>query len=213
MTRYRPIPSAHGEYVAGDDGSIWRRSCYRGGRWVLPRRLEPRERLRPGRDSERGRERPSVKLTVNGVTAYRYVHRLVAEAWLTGWHPLYEVHHVNGDPGDNRPGNLRLVNRAEHERLHGRDVPEYDVVNCQVDLEMRMAHYDGGDPFSDARRIEAKRSAAARRAIRGSASRRNVAQMIQRARSLQREIEAVRGSLVRKRARRPARSYGEGGAI
>lgn len=29
------------------------------------------------------------------------------------------VHHVNGDPTDDRPENLRLMRRGEHSRLHG----------------------------------------------------------------------------------------------
>lgn len=192
MARFRPIPSTHGEYLAGDDGTIWRRGRYLTSRhrWEPPRRVKPGFQGSHGRMAERGRYL-KVSVAVNGVTVQRAVHRLVAEAWLDGWHPLYEIHHANGDPMDNRPSNLRLVNRAEHERLHGRDVPEYDVVNCQVDLERRMAIFEGEDPFSYERRARERASRAARGAIRGSSSRNSIRQMIQRCRSLQREIDGA----------------------
>ena len=191
MARKRPIPSTHGEYLAGEDGSIWRRGHWSPSRgWMPQKRIKPR--IRSARERRGCAERPSVHLTVNGVSATRYVHRLVAEAWLPGWHPLYEVHHVNGDPMDNRASNLLLVNRADHEALHGKDVPEFDRVNCQIDLERRMTTYDAEDQFSDARRARARADRAASRAIKGSAQSRQIAQMVQRARSLARELEAAK---------------------
>lgn len=148
MARTRPIPSTHGEYLAGEDGSIWRRGHWVPGRgWAPPRRIAQGLQGSRGRAARRGRYL-KVNVSVNGHEVQRAVHRLVAEAWLDGWHPLYEVHHVNGDPMDNRPANLALVNRADHEALHGMDVREVDRVNCQIDLERRMAEYEWADPFS-----------------------------------------------------------------
>jgi hypothetical protein len=46
-----------------------------------------------------------------------YRHRLVTNA-----PPAAEVHHANGDPGDNRLGNLRIVSHAEHVWLQPRNV-------------------------------------------------------------------------------------------
>lgn len=60
--RKRPIPSLHGEYLADEDGTIWRRGRY---------------------ERRAGRFRPATKLKP-GVQAQRAVHRLVAEAWLPG---------------------------------------------------------------------------------------------------------------------------------
>ena len=191
MARTRPIPSTHGEYLAGEDGTIWRRGHWSPGRgWMPPRRVKPR--VRPARARRGCAERPSVHLAVNGVSATRYVHRLVAEAWLDGWHPLYEVHHRNGDPMDNRAANLQLVNRADHEALHGKAVPLYDRVNCQADLELRMSWYEEADPFSNERRAKVRAERERARAIKGSAQSRQISQMIQRARSLSCELEVAR---------------------
>lgn len=53
--------------------------------------------------------------------SFVYFYRAVVEAAL-GRHLLTSeiVHHVNGDPSDDRIENLRIVNRAEHAQLHGR---------------------------------------------------------------------------------------------
>lgn len=53
-------------------------------------------------------------------------HRLVAEQ--TFGRPLTtmdHVHHINGDPTDNRPENLRVVTRSEHSMIHARKVVPY----------------------------------------------------------------------------------------
>ena len=194
--RKRPIPSLHGEYLAGEDGTIWRRGRYerKAGRFRPATKLKPGFQGSHGGLGRRGRYL-KVNVTVNGVQAQRAVHRLVAEAWLPGWHPLYEVHHANGDPTDNRAANLRLMNKADHERLHGRDVPEYDRVNCQVDLERRMAEYEPRDPFTDARRAAARARKARHDAVMGSAQSRQIAQIARRATTLSREMGAMRRKL------------------
>ena len=44
--------------------------------------------------------------------------------------PMQEIDHINGNPGDNAPDNLRVLSHAEHMRLHGKH-PEYmDCVEC-----------------------------------------------------------------------------------
>lgn len=191
MASKRPIPSTHGRYLAGRDGTIWRRGEYRCGRWVPAKRIAASVQGSSGRSSRRGTYL-KVNVNVNGVKVQRAVHRLVAEAWLDGYHPLYEVHHVNGDPLDNRAENLMLVNRADHERLHGKRVTDYDAVNCQVDLEMRMAHYEQIDAFSDGRRARERASTARRGRVNGSSSRRNIEAMARRVESLSQELDMAR---------------------
>jgi hypothetical protein len=59
---------------------------------------------------------------------YEYAHRLAMEKKLgRKLRPGEQVHHLNGRPSDNRPGNLEVVTMAEHNR---------------VDL----AHHHGGRP-------------------------------------------------------------------
>lgn len=50
---------------------------------------------------------------------YAYEHRLVASEMLGRALTRGElVHHVNGDKADNRPENLQIVRRGEHNHLH-----------------------------------------------------------------------------------------------
>jgi hypothetical protein len=92
----------------------------------------PRRSRAEWRESLRGSGNPNWTGTGRSVTARGYVwvwidglgtvaeHRYVAEQMLgRPLRPDERVHHVNGDPGDNRPENLRVVTQAEHNRLHG----------------------------------------------------------------------------------------------
>lgn len=55
-----------------------------------------------------------------GVRKYDLEHRLVmSEAIGRQLMPSEHVHHVNGDPADNRLSNLELLTAAEHVALHG----------------------------------------------------------------------------------------------
>lgn len=54
----------------------------------------------------------------NGV-GYVLEHRLIVEAQLGRYLRDDEiVHHVNGDPADNRPENLAVMSQSEHVSLH-----------------------------------------------------------------------------------------------
>ena len=53
---------------------------------------------------------------------YKMVSRLVAETWLDLPHDYfkkrYEIHHINGDPLDNRAENLFWVEKRYHKTIH-----------------------------------------------------------------------------------------------
>lgn len=66
------------------------------------------------------RRRNGYKIFIDGGGREEYVHRRVAEKKLGGSIGRGRVvHHINEDKGDNRPGNLAVVSRAVHARLHG----------------------------------------------------------------------------------------------
>lgn len=142
----RPIPSTCGFYLAGSDGNIWRAPGFdANGAWVSAHMMRPKWAGGHGdkggrRQRDRGRYL-AVTLSVGGVRTEAAVHRLVAEAWLPDFHRLLVVHHVNRDPTDNRPKNLRCMLRTEHERLHGIQVTDADVT-----LERCLFEEERGKP-------------------------------------------------------------------
>lgn len=64
-------------------------------------------------------EKRSGYVRVYNGRVYVYEHTLIAEKMLG--RPLVQnevVHHLNGDPADNRPENLRVLSRSEHKLYH-----------------------------------------------------------------------------------------------
>lgn len=106
-------------------------------------------RANPGRGAQAGRMctprpgwggYPTVTLTKSGTK--RFVHRLVAEAFLGPCPPGHEVHHKNHDRQDPSASNLQYVTRAQNiahakqagrlRRLRGEENPHAKLNEDQV---------------------------------------------------------------------------------
>lgn len=90
-------------YFVTSTGAVWSKASGR------------LKRLKPESDDEGYQY---VGLTYGGRRKDVAVHRIVAEAWVTRWHPSCEVHHVDGDPSNNSAANLRCLTPAEHALAH-----------------------------------------------------------------------------------------------
>jgi hypothetical protein len=115
----KPIPvSPNDDYMAGSDGRIYSRTRYKGfGRKELVDWYPLR-----GFVTKRGYQ--TVSMSHENAKVTRSVHRLICMAF----HGMpkvktMQVRHLNGDPSDNRPENLRWGTAAENwqdKRVHGR---------------------------------------------------------------------------------------------
>lgn len=185
--RCMPIPITRNLYWAGEDGSIWS-AAHVDPRGAWRREHRMRERLYGSTaDTQRRGRYLCVNLCVGGVKRELAVHRLVAEAWLPDFHWLLDVHHINCDCTDNRPANLACLTRPEHERLHGRDVLDADIVNARYDFELHRGD-PRPDPFAKPKRKRRRKDAHARR----RSAQTSVEQTIRQAESLARRIDEVR---------------------
>lgn len=101
---WKPIPDT--DYAVSNTGKV--ASMKKGWRVMRP--------------SSNGAGYLHVNLSVGGALKMRYVHRLVAEAFLgSPPEPEYEVNHKNGVKPDNRDGNLEYMTPRENSR-HSFDV-------------------------------------------------------------------------------------------
>lgn len=134
----KPITSLLNKYYASYSGHIYSGERFKkNGQYIPPKKIN--EKIEGSRKDrvDRG-SYLSVHITVSGVERFCSVHRLVAEAWIPEFTKYHEVHHIDGNPFNNRVDNLQVVTRAEHEKLHGIDVPRYDLVNAQYDIEQKL---------------------------------------------------------------------------
>lgn len=106
---WRPVPGYEGAYEASDQGSV--RS--------LPRPRCAGQILRQRCDK---RGYPFLTLSHGGQRRTRFVHQLVAAAFLGPCPPGMEVRHRDGDPANTTAANLRYGTHQENEldkREHG----------------------------------------------------------------------------------------------
>lgn len=104
----KPIKNFPG-YAVKDDGTIW--TCRpRNG---LGRLKEQYKKLKPSRMKKTGHL--YVRLRKNGAHHKRYVHRLVLESFRGKCPKGLECRHLDGNPSNNRLGNLRWGTRKQNQ--------------------------------------------------------------------------------------------------
>ena len=101
-------------YEISDHGRLRRKEGFPGNRSGLITHVQ----VCPGGGYLQYRMRLGTKKTA------RYIHRLVAEHFVEGRQPGYEVHHVDEDKTNNHASNLRWIDVSAHRRGH----VKHDVV-------------------------------------------------------------------------------------
>lgn len=104
---WKPIPGMNGEYEVSDQGHV--RSLKSGKVHILTPKMNNSGYFR-------------VAITLNGIRCRKYIHHLVALAYIGERPAKHDVNHINGVKTDNRPENLNYLTRAEnmkHAREHG----------------------------------------------------------------------------------------------
>ncbi len=147
---YRPIPGFPG-YRAGSDGSIW--SCWgkgyhgrQGGVW---RRMIP---------SSNGSKYGHVAVTLvrESVPFKRYIHRLIAEVFISSIPDGMDVCHNDGNPSNNVPSNLRidtrlgnLADRVKHGTINCGERQGHVKLTNAIVLAIRADYAAGGVTYYD----------------------------------------------------------------
>lgn len=108
---WKPVVGHESEYEVSDQGRV--RSLERRVRLVTKQAGETTRRV-PPRLLRPGPSRSGHLSVAIGKGNSRLVHQLVVEAFVGRCPDGYEVLHKNGNPADNRLGNLRYGTRSEN---------------------------------------------------------------------------------------------------
>lgn len=151
---FKIIPSSNNLYEASADGEIRRVISEVNNQ---PKHKVPGVKrvggtvLSPGTKSN---GYLSVSLHINGKQVSRYVHRLVAEAWLGEIPPKMTVNHKDGNKSNNNLSNLEIMSQSDNNKhsfltglkkptiLKGEDNPRSVVTEKEVGEIRKM--YAGG---------------------------------------------------------------------
>lgn len=98
MEEWKPVKESDGRYMISSDGRVFSRSSNR--------------MLRP---ADNGYGYKKTILRIGGRAACRYIHRLVAEAFLPRLPGQTEVDHIDGNRVNNCVSNLRWVTHSENQ--------------------------------------------------------------------------------------------------
>ena len=84
-----------------------------------------------------------IPLMTNGIQESRWIHRLVAEAFLDGYSEEIEVHHIDRDPTNNRADNLVCLTREEHRKRHPGTpiIGEKDGITIRLECSTEAGKY------------------------------------------------------------------------
>ena len=151
--RYAPLPPFMG-YRVGDDGSVW--SCWRntGKPACSSHPSGPWKPLKPDVDS-RGRRRFTLRTGGRGRYAKFLASRLVLAAFVGPCPDGMEACHDNGDPSDDRLGNLRWDTHSANlldRRRHGTNVCGEQIHTAKLtaeDVREIRARRAAGEPISE----------------------------------------------------------------
>lgn len=117
------IQGYEGRYQVSTLGRVKSLARFRRGKANAPVPVAERiMRLTPKKDTGRTKPYVEVRLRDGGLRTEPskafLVHRLVAHAFIKPLEPDEQVDHRNGVHSDNRVGNLRVLHKVEHARMH-----------------------------------------------------------------------------------------------
>lgn len=95
------LPCGIGNYYVSNHGRVWNGNT---GQFLTPETTH-HNYLR-------------AHMSVHGEQCHKYVHELVAMAFLPRPRGSTEIHHIDGNKQNNNADNLMYVNRRQHRSLH-----------------------------------------------------------------------------------------------